>query len=276
MTPYHFSYVYVLQSVRFPRQIYVGFTHNLRKRYAEHNAGTSSSTKRYMPWKLSYYEAFSQEHFARERELHLKNNGNPMRELKKRIGLVEVMKSGKGFTLIEALIAVTILTLAVAGPLFTASRAIVAAQLSRDQLTASYLAQEGIEYVRAKRDNLYLSAYFSSSATASSVGWANFLSQIEGLCLGTLCSLDNGSTGLSLSPCSGADGTLCPPLYLMNINGGVFYTTQSTGPMPTPFLREIKVIHKTDNDEFVVSTVKWTFHNIPYTVTVTDHLTPWQ
>ncbi|MDE1919730.1 MAG: prepilin-type N-terminal cleavage/methylation domain-containing protein, partial [Patescibacteria group bacterium] len=51
--------------------------------------------------------------------------------------------STKGFTLIEAMVAVTIVTLAVAGPLFTAGRAIIAAQISREQLTASYLAQEG-------------------------------------------------------------------------------------------------------------------------------------
>ena len=66
----------------------------------------------------------------------------------------------RGFTLIETMVAVTILTLAVAGPLMTASRAIVAAQSARDQLTASYLAQEGIEYVRAMRDNEYLAAIF--------------------------------------------------------------------------------------------------------------------
>ena len=64
-----------------------------------------------------------------------------MRGLKKRIGLSETMKSGKGFTIIEALIAVTIITFAVAGPLYTANRAIVAAQGARLQLVASNLAQ---------------------------------------------------------------------------------------------------------------------------------------
>lgn len=107
MTPYHFSYVYILNSMRLPQRIYIGFTNNLRKRFDQHNNGEVISTKQYAPWRLLYYEAFSKERFARQRELHLKNNGNPMRELKKRIGFDSVRKSGKGgFTLIE-LMAVT-------------------------------------------------------------------------------------------------------------------------------------------------------------------------
>ncbi|MEK7107281.1 MAG: GIY-YIG nuclease family protein [Patescibacteria group bacterium] len=111
ITPYHFSYVYILNSIRFPRRIYIGFTNNLRKRFSQHNDGEVISTKKYAPWKLLYYEAFSKERFARQRELHLKNNGNPMRELKKRIGFDSVRKSGKGgFTLIELVVVVAIIT----------------------------------------------------------------------------------------------------------------------------------------------------------------------
>ena len=65
----------------------------------------------------------------------------------------------RGFTLTETMIAITILTFAVAGPLFTASRSIIAADIARDQLTASYLAQEGIEYVRMMRDNAMLRSF---------------------------------------------------------------------------------------------------------------------
>src|ERR1017187_8643710 len=78
----------------------------------------------------------------------------------------------KGFTLIETLVAIAIITLAVAGPLYTASRAIIAAETSSDQLTASYLAQEGIEYVRLMRDNEYLAVYNTVNA---SLAWSNFI-----------------------------------------------------------------------------------------------------
>ena len=81
----------------------------------------------------------------------------------------------KGFTLIETMVAITILTFAMAGPLFTANRAIVAAQTARDQLTATYLAQEGIEYVRMMRDNSYLKTYNEGGPNISGAAWDTFL-----------------------------------------------------------------------------------------------------
>ena len=60
--------------------------------------------------------------------------------------------STRGFTLIESLVAVAIVAIAVSGPIYAASRAIITAQVVHDQLVASYLAQEGLEYVHRMRD----------------------------------------------------------------------------------------------------------------------------
>ena len=142
------------------------------------------------------------------------------------------VKNNKGFTLVESMIAVTILTFAVAGPLYTASRALVAAEIARDKLTASYLAQEGVEYVRAMRDNEYLTAYQAGGGAISSTAWNNFLNGSNAAsitkCRAMTCTLDTYPTvimgtgsGLSLQTCSGSS---CTPLYLAN---GI-YTQQST------------------------------------------------
>ncbi len=185
--------------------------------------------------------------------------------------------SMKGFTLIETLIAITILTLAIAGPMVTASRAIVAAQTARDQLTASYLAQEGIEYVRAMRDNEYLAAYQAGGSNVSTTAWNNFLTASISQCRATTCTLDPSRTmgsgsGFSLVPCSGDS---CPPLYLTQLSNGTYgYTEQ--GGTATPFTRTIQAIDVSESDERIVSKVSWSFHNIPYSVTVTDNLTSWQ
>ncbi len=57
-----------------------------------------------------------------------------------------------GFTLIETLVAVTLLSVAIVAPVSLAARSLQSAYYARDQITASYLAQEAIESVRAVRD----------------------------------------------------------------------------------------------------------------------------
>ncbi len=58
----------------------------------------------------------------------------------------------RGFTLLETLVAVTILVIAIMAPMTIAQNALQNAIYARDQVTAFYLAQEGIEYARALRD----------------------------------------------------------------------------------------------------------------------------
>lgn len=58
----------------------------------------------------------------------------------------------RGFTLVEAMVAITILSLSVTAPLLIAQKGISSAIYARDQITAFYLAQEGVEYIRNVRD----------------------------------------------------------------------------------------------------------------------------
>ncbi|MBI2049667.1 GIY-YIG nuclease family protein [Candidatus Roizmanbacteria bacterium] len=64
-------YTYVLQNKK-NKEFYIGFTSNLKSRLLEHNQGLNFSAKRYMPWKLVYYEACIEESDARRREKYLK------------------------------------------------------------------------------------------------------------------------------------------------------------------------------------------------------------
>jgi type II secretory pathway pseudopilin PulG len=65
--------------------------------------------------------------------------------------ITQIQKSA-GFTMIETLVAVTLLTMSVGAPLTLAAKSLQAAQYSRDQIVAFNLAQEAIEVVRAQRD----------------------------------------------------------------------------------------------------------------------------
>jgi predicted GIY-YIG superfamily endonuclease len=65
-------YVYLLESGSTERQRYVGITTDLKRRFAEHNAGKSLHSSKYKPWRLATYVAFSDELKAASFEKYLK------------------------------------------------------------------------------------------------------------------------------------------------------------------------------------------------------------
>jgi len=64
--------------------------------------------------------------------------------------------SPKGFTLLEVILAITVLTIAMGGSFALISQTIASVSTIQSKLTASYLAQEGIELVKNIRDNNWL------------------------------------------------------------------------------------------------------------------------
>lgn len=68
--------------------------------------------------------------------------------------------NSRGFTLVEALVAVTILVVGVLGPLEVASRGIGDGVFAANQIAANYLAQEAMELVVNKRYELVRRAQY--------------------------------------------------------------------------------------------------------------------
>jgi predicted GIY-YIG superfamily endonuclease len=66
-------YVYLIKSLKFPDQTYVGFTKNLDERLVCHNFGGSIHTARYKPWVLVLSLSFLDEVKAIEFEKYLKS-----------------------------------------------------------------------------------------------------------------------------------------------------------------------------------------------------------
>lgn len=66
-------------------------------------------------------------------------------------------KNNKGFTIIETLVAVTILMISIVGPLTIAQKSLMASIYARDQVTASFLAQDIIEKIKNDKSNALLS-----------------------------------------------------------------------------------------------------------------------
>ena len=73
-------YVYLLLSKK-DKQLYTGYTNDLKKRVAEHNAGLSFATRYRRPLVLIYYEAYLDWSDAKKREKYLKG-GNGRKQIK--------------------------------------------------------------------------------------------------------------------------------------------------------------------------------------------------
>lgn len=75
-------YVYVIKNEI--KELYYGYTSDLRKRLVEHNAGNTFSTRCHS-WKLIYYEAYLSKKDALKRESQMKHYGQSLSHLKRRL-----------------------------------------------------------------------------------------------------------------------------------------------------------------------------------------------
>jgi putative endonuclease len=65
-------FVYLIQS-ELNGSFYVGMSQDIEARLKEHNAGKSTYTKSFVPWKLIYSEEIGEAPLARKREKYLKS-----------------------------------------------------------------------------------------------------------------------------------------------------------------------------------------------------------
>lgn len=92
-----------------------------------------------------------------------------------------MLNNMKGFTLIEIVVAIFLLTVGTVGAFSLIQQTIAFTSIASSQLTATYMAQEGIEIIRNIRDTNYLEKTTNPSVTwdegISSSNWqvVNFL-----------------------------------------------------------------------------------------------------
>jgi prepilin-type N-terminal cleavage/methylation domain-containing protein len=170
----------------------------------------------------------------------------------------------RGFTLIETLVAVLLLTTAVAGPLTIASKGLSAALIARDQMIAFYLAQDGIEYIRFVRDSNKLGG----------AAWLNGLDACQGA---SGCTIDPSTATITACPSSGG----CPAIRKHVAAGNTFFSYDS-GDSVTPqnFVRTITLATPTTGETteaILTVAVSWRAQSgVTRTVTVRENLLDWQ
>ena len=77
-------YLYILKSKK-NGSFYIGSTRDLKRRFKEHNSAKSIYSKKFLPWELIYYEAYSSYKLAFGREKALKKRAKGWQELLKRL-----------------------------------------------------------------------------------------------------------------------------------------------------------------------------------------------
>jgi prepilin-type N-terminal cleavage/methylation domain-containing protein len=164
--------------------------------------------------------------------------------------------SSSGFTLIETMVAITVLLLSITGPLEIASKSLFSAFYARDQITAYYLAQEGIEYIKNARDNHFLYDVFSGND--SNNYWLNGLDVCidagNGNFSGCYISTTNPFNPASLSttnPVLACSGNC--PLMSFDSNSSL-WTQTDPATNPTKFSRKIEIIPQGNTSPIVGAT----------------------
>jgi putative endonuclease len=80
------SFVYVLGSLHRGRvTTYVGWTNDIERRLAKHNAGTGARSTRGRIWVLLHFESFETRNEAMSREWHLKRDRAFRKKLASRV-----------------------------------------------------------------------------------------------------------------------------------------------------------------------------------------------
>ncbi len=142
---------------------------------------------------------------------------------------------GRGFTLVETLVAVSVLLLIVVGPLTITARTTKSATFASEQVVAHFLAQEGLELAQKARDELLLE-HFGGAVTNP---WERFVSATGtyAACLGVSgCGLSlNNSQQVVLSNCA-TSATECVLRFSTTANDVARYRH---GPLVAPLTNSV-------------------------------------
>ncbi len=166
---------------------------------------------------------------------------------------------GRGFSLVETLVAITILLIVITGPLTISTTTARSTSFASEQVSAFFLAQEGLELAQKARDDLLLQADFSNPGDVTTK-W-NIFTNTSGTyryCFQSPgCGLEFDETTLVdlRSPVS-CSGTNCL-MYYDETAARTKFTHQSTGNVATIYTRKIYFSNISSDEVQVRVLVTW-------------------
>lgn len=168
------------------------------------------------------------------------------------------LQKQNGFSLVEMLVAVSLLLMVIVGPMAITAKASKSASFASEQVQAFFLAQEGLELAQALRDNYLLENLATPSQRSSP--WGDFIKTNGefGKCYNSAgCGLvwDSNKT-VAVKDCTG-DSNACR-LYYHEGGGRAKFNYVSTHGVMTPFTRKITLTTLPGNNAVkAVSTITW-------------------
>lgn len=156
-----------------------------------------------------------------------------------------------GFTLVEILIAISILSISILATFTAVSQAMKSTNFAEDQITAYYLADEALEYIRNQRDVNSI----KHIAALGSGGTYSWVTGITGAC-GTACYIDPvAASPIVACPSNAAS---CPVLLYNPANGLYQYAAGGA----TIYRRSVTVTTQNATEIVVTVTVSWTSQSV--------------
>lgn len=159
-------------------------------------------------------------------------------------------QSRHGFSLIETIVAISILLISVTGIMNLIHQGSVANRLQADQITATYLAAEAIEFIRARRDSYWLQGGGNDFES-----W--FLLSGDAQDCQNACRIDAQVNNNSINECFGT----CPPLNHNSTSGRYGYDTGGNWE-ESRFTRSVTIDGVQNAGQFdeaqITVTVTWT------------------
>lgn len=172
---------------------------------------------------------------------------------------LKISKKNIGFTLVETLVAISILSLSIVATFTAVQNGLQNSLIAKDQTTAFYLAQEAMEFIKNKRDN---NALYTINGGLPVHGWLYGLSDaVTDPCrFGKICKIDvtvNSPNDVLYVGNYVNDSSWDQSSFLNQSSTSLFGYT--SGWNPTIFKREIKFREIVTNKEVEVTIrMSWT------------------
>jgi prepilin-type N-terminal cleavage/methylation domain-containing protein len=182
----------------------------------------------------------------------------------------KILLKKRGFTLVESLVAISVLLAVITGAYSAAQSGIKAANSSKNQTIAFYLAQEAMEQVRNFRDqNAILNR---DSDPSNDRAWLDGIasSASDPCYFGKICMAD--TLNHTLVNCSGGTGS-CPMLKQDTVSS--LYGYYPPWPL-SAFNREIKITSVSANEVSVLVTVSWSRGATNSKFEIRENILNWQ